>query len=188
MKIRMRVAATAIAAAAGTLSFGVLGAGSALAGAGPVTAVTHASHHADTTNVNGPGTACGTSPNGSTWAMDNLSRQFTVTDDGGGQYTVVITDRGSFAGFADPANCEPLSSNGPISGTYTLYVNSPTGPDPAGLPAQESSDTGTSAMVQQLFDGNATSITGGNYYYSYQNGNYVQSSQPPYITGDVVGH
>jgi hypothetical protein len=111
-----------------------------------------------------------------------------VTDTGAGNYTVVITDHGSFAGFADPANCQPLTSNGPIYGTYTVYVNSPNGPDPASLPAQEPSDVGTLAMVQQLFDGKATSITGGDYYYSYQNGNYVQSSQPPYITGDVVGH
>jgi sugar (pentulose or hexulose) kinase len=187
MNIRMRTAVTAIAAT-GALGLGVLGAGSALAGSGPVTAVTHASDHPDTTNVSGPGTACGTSPNGPTWALDNLSRQFAVTDSGGGDYTVVITDRGSFAGFADPASCQPLTSHGPIQGTYTVYVHSTSGPDPAGLPAQEPGDVGTSAMVQQLFDGNATAIVGGDYYYSYQNGNYVQSSQPPYITGDVVGH
>lgn len=185
MKIRTRTAATAIAAA-GALGFGVLGAGSALAGTGPVKAVTHASQHPDTTDVSGP--ACGTSPNGPTWALDNLSRQFTVTDNGGGNYTVVITDHGSFTGFADPTTCQPLTSHGPIHGTYTLTVVSPNGPDPANLPAQEPSDVSTSAMVRQLFDGNATSVTGGDYYYSYQNGNYIQSSQPPYITGDVNGH
>jgi hypothetical protein len=185
MKIRMRTAEIAIGAV-GALGLCVLGAVPALAGNGPVTAVTHASDHPDTTDTSGPG--CGTSSNGPTWALDNLSRHFAVTDNGAGSYTVVITDHGSFAGFADPANCQPLTSNGPIYGTITVYVNSPNGPDPASLPAQEPGDVSTSAMVQQLFDGKATSITGGDYYYSYQNGNYVQSSQPPYITGDVVGH
>lgn len=183
--IRIQAATTAIAAT-GALGLCVLGTGPALAGTGPVTAVIHASNHPDTTDVSGP--ACGTSANGPTWATDNLSRQFSVTDNGGGSYTVVITDHGSFAGFADPANCQPLTSSGPIQGTYTVSVTSPNGPDPANLPTQEPGNVGTLAMVQQLFDGNATSITGGDYYYSYQNGNYIQSSQPPYITGDIVGH
>jgi len=41
-------------------------------------------------------------------------------------------------------------------------------------------------MVQDLFDGHATNIVGGDYAYSYQHGNYVQSTQS--ITGDVTGH
>jgi hypothetical protein len=188
MKITMR-AATVIAAA-GALGFGVLGAGSALAGTktGVVTAVTHASNHIDTTSVNGPLGACQYTNYGPVWALDNLSRQFAVTSNGGGNYTVVVTDRGSFSGFADPANCSKLASSGSISGTYTLYVVSPTGPNPSKLPAQESTTASTTDMVQLLFGGKATSITGGDYYFSYQNGNYVQSSQPPYVTGDVTGH
>jgi hypothetical protein len=186
MKTSMR-AATVIAAA-GALGFGVLGATSALASTktSVVTAVTHASNHIDTTSVSGSLGACHYSDYGPVWALDNLSRQFAVTNNGNNNYTVVVTDRGSFAGFADPANCQPLSSSGSISGTYTLYVVSPVGPDASKLPAQESTTAGTSAMVQLLFNGQATSITGGDYNFSYQNGNYIQTTQG--ITGDVKGH
>jgi threonine dehydrogenase-like Zn-dependent dehydrogenase len=183
MDIRMRIATMAIAGA-GALGLVVMGAGAALAGTGTVTAVTHASDHPDTTNASGP--ACGTSDNGPTWAADNLSRQFSVTDNGNGTFTVVITDHGSFAGFADPNTCRPLTSNGPVEGTYTLTVTSPTGPDPAGLAPQYRGDVSTSSMVQDLFDGHATSIVGGFYSYSYQNGNYVQDSNG--ITGSIRGH
>jgi hypothetical protein len=41
-------------------------------------------------------------------------------------------------------------------------------------------------MVNDLFGGQATSVIGGDYSYSYQNGNYVQDTSG--ITGDVVGH
>jgi sugar (pentulose or hexulose) kinase len=183
MNIRMRAAAVAIAAT-GALGLGVLGAGSALAGTGPVTAVTHASQHPDTTNA--AGGVCGTSDNGPTWALDNLSRQFAVTDNGDGTFTVVVTDHGSFSGFANPADCTPLTSNGPIDGTYTLTVTSATGPDPAGLKPQYTGAVSTTQMVRDLFDGTPTSIVGGDYYYSYQNGNYVQDTQG--ISGEIRGH
>lgn len=185
MEIKARIAAFALAAA-GAAGLGGLAAGPALAGNGPVTAVTHASQHPDTTSVSGPG--CGTSANGPTWALDNLSRQFSVTDNGDGTYTVTITDHGSFAGFADPTTCQPLTSDGSVSGSYTLTVTSPTGPDPSGLAPQYEGAVSTTDMVRDLFDHNATSIQGGAYNYSYQHGNYVQSSQPPYTTGDVAGH
>ncbi len=183
MKIRNKIAAMVIAMA-GITGLGVLGAGAALAGSGPVTAVTHASGHPDTTSASGP--ACGTSSNGPTWATDNLSRQFSVTDNGNSTYTVTVTDHGSFAGFADPTSCQALLSNGPIYGTYTLTVTSPTGPDPAALAPEYVGAVSTSSMIQDLFAGNATSIVGGDYYYSYQNGNYVQDSQG--ITGSIRGH
>jgi len=185
VKITMRFAALALSAA-GATGLGTLAAGPALAGNGPVTAVTHASQHPDTTSASGFG--CGTSANGATWALDNLSRQFGVTDNNDGTYTVTITDHGSFAGFADPTNCQPLTSQGSVSGSYTLTVTSSTGPDPSGLAPQYEGAISTTDMVRDLFDHNATSIQGGAYYYSYQHGNYVQSSQPPYTTGDVVGH
>jgi hypothetical protein len=165
MDIRMRIATMAIAGA-GALGLAVMGAGAALASTGTVTAVTHASDHPDTTNASGP--ACGTS------------------DNGNGTFTVVITDHGSFAGFADPNTCLPLTSNGPVDGTYTLTVTSSTGPDPAGLAPQYRGQVSTSSMVQDLFDGHATSIVGGFYSFSYQNGNYVQDSNG--ITGSIRGH
>jgi hypothetical protein len=183
MDIRMRIATMAIAGV-GALGLTMMGAGAALAGTGTVTAVTHASDHPDTTNASGP--ACGISGNGPTWATDNLSRKFSVTDNGNGTFTVVITDHGSFAGFADPNTCQALASNGPIEGTYTLTVTSPTGPDPAGLAPQYRGQVSTSSMVQDLFGDSATSIVGGFYSYSYQNGNYVQDSNG--ITGSIRGH
>jgi hypothetical protein len=187
MNIRMRIAVLAIAGV-GALGLGVMSAGSALAGSGPVTAVTHASQHPDTTNASGP--ACGSSGNGPTWAADNIARQFRVTGDVSQGYTVTITDHGSFAGFADPANCQPLTSNGPIQGTYTVHVQATQGPDPSKLAAQYAGEVSTSQMISDLFGGNTTSITGGPYSYSYQNGNYVQSfdGSTSTITGDVIGH
>jgi len=185
MKIKMRIIALAVAVVS-TAGLGTLAVVPALADAGTVTAVAHASQHPDTTSASGPG--CGTSANGPTWALDNLSRQFSVTDNADGTYTVMITDHGSFAGFADPVTCQPLTSGGSISGSYTLTVTSPHGPDPSGLAPQYEGAISTTTMVQDLFDQNATSIVGGAYYYSYQHGNYVQSSQAPYTTGDVIGH
>lgn len=189
MNIRTRIATLAIAATA-ALGLGVMSAGSALASTGPVIAVTHTSGHPDTTNVSGPGTACGASTNGSTWAADNLTRQFRVTPNGTGAWTVDITDNGSFSGFADPTTCLPLTSNGSIRGTITYNVQSTSPPDPSGLAPQYAGDVSTSQMIGDLFDGNATSIVGGAYDYSYQNGNYVQSFDgvTSTITGDVVGH
>lgn len=185
MNSRMRIAAMAIAGV-GALGLGVGTAGAALASSGPVTAVTHVINHPDTTSGSG-GTACGTSSNGATWANDNMARQFAVTNNGSGSYTVTITDNGSFSGFADPTTCQPLTSHGPIKGTYTLAVTDTTnGPDPAGLASQYVGDVSTTQMVRDLFDGTATSVVGGAYHYSYQNGNYVQDTN--YITGDVVGH
>jgi hypothetical protein len=187
MNITTRIGAIAIAATA-TLGLGLGIAGTAFAGTSPgtVIAVTHASSHPDTTNVSGPGTACGTSSNGATWAFDNLARQFRVTSAGADEWTVVITDNGSFSGFADPANCNALTSNGSIRGTITFDVTSATSPDPAGLAPQYVGDVSTTQMVNALFDGQATSVIGGAYSYSYQNGNYVQDTSG--ITGDVVGH
>jgi hypothetical protein len=187
MNITMRIGAMAIAATA-TLGLGVGIAAAAFAGTSPgtVIAVTHASSHPDTTNVSGPGTACGSSSNGATWAFDNLARQFRVTSAGTNEWTVVITDNGSFSGFADPATCSALTSNGSIRGTITFDVQSATAPDPSRLAPGYVGDVSTTQMVNDLFDGQATSVNGGDYFYSYQNGNYVQDTSG--TTGDVVGH
>jgi hypothetical protein len=186
MNITTKIGAMAIAVTA-TLGLGAGIAGTAFAGTGPgtVMAVTHASSHPDTTSVSGPGTACGSSSNGPTWALDNIARQFRVTSTGANEWTVVITDNGSFSGFADPANCNALISNGSIRGTITFDVTSATPPDPAALAPQYRGDVSTTQMVNDLFAGNATSVIGGDYSYSYQNGNYIQDTSGS--TGDVVG-
>jgi hypothetical protein len=180
----MRIVAIAIAAtAAGGL--GVVSAGSALASTGPLIAVTHASDHPDTTSASGP--ACGTSGNGPTWALDNIARQFRVTSNADGSWTVVVTDNGSFSGFADPTTCQALTSTGSIRGTITFDVVSPSPPSASGLAPQYVGDVSTTQMVRDLFGGQATSVVGGAYHYSYQNGNYVQDSSTG-STGDVNGH
>ncbi|HEY2639231.1 MAG TPA: hypothetical protein VGI66_05025 [Streptosporangiaceae bacterium] len=178
----MAIAATATLG----LGAGIAGAAFADTSPGTVKAVTHASSHPDTTNVSGPGMACGSSSNGATWAFDNIARQFSVTSTAANEWTVVITDNGSFSGFADPTTCGALTSNGSIRGTITFDVQSATPPDPAGLAPQYVGDVSTTQMVNDLFDGKATSVIGGQYSYSYQNGNYVQDTSG--VSGHVVGH
>jgi hypothetical protein len=190
MTIRMRIAATAIAGV-GALGLAMGTAGAALASSGPITAVTHASNHPDTTSVSGPATL--DSPNGPVWAYDNLALKFTVTPNGEGVSKVVITTNGSFAGFADPTTGQALTSNGSVAGSITYYWESPNGAadaNPANLPAQEPPTVGLSTMITQLFGGgeNAGPTWPGNgdYTFSYQHGNYVQDTNG--ATGDVVGH
>jgi hypothetical protein len=153
-----------------------------------VTAVTHSPQHDDTTNVSGPAT--GTSPNGPTWAVDNLTEQFSVVpvtgQSDGANYQVTITVTGSFKGFADPTTGGFLTSTGPVKGTIEYDVFSSTPPDPASLLPNQAPDTGLGAALSQLFDGNSTIVGGGAYNFSYQNGNYVQTTSG--ITGDVTGH
>ncbi len=185
------------------LSIGLLG-GAAAALAGPasaatvpgaVHAVTHSPQHNDTTNVSGPAT--GTSPNGPTWAVDNLTEQFTVVpvsdQADGANYQVTIDVTGSFKGFADPTTGQALTSAGPVKGTIEYDVKSGTSPDPSSLLPNQAPDTGLGAALSQLFSGQPASaliVGGGNYNFSYQNGNYVQSQvgSTSAITGDVTGH
>jgi hypothetical protein len=173
-----RIIYTVVAAAA-ILTGGVAAAAPALASNAPgtVKVVIHAADHPDTTNV------CTVNDPDCVWAHDNLSRQIVATPNVDRSWTVVITDNGSFAGTVDPVTGAPLASNGPVSGTYQLTVTGGT-PDPANLPSQQGT-MGTSAMINQLFGGNAT-VTGGPYHYSYQNGAYVQDTNG--ITGSIRGH
>lgn len=165
MYIRMRIAALAIAATA-ALGLGVMGAGAAFAGTGPVTAVTHSSGHPDTTNVSGSCT--GTSPNGPTWAFDNLSRRFTVVPESEpNTYSVTINDNGSFSEFANPLTGDCLVGNGSVRGTIQYDVFSLNSPDPANLPAQIDGTVGTGATISLLFAGSASIIGGGHYSYTY---------------------
>ncbi len=156
-----------------------------------VKAVTHAANHPDTC-------ACTTdelSSNGYVWAYDNLARQFTVTSEGGEIYTVVITDNGSFAAFAEPNNADlntffPITANGSIRGTITYTVQATEGPDPSALPPQMPGDVSTTEMINTLFQDSVIGpLSGGDYTYTYRAGGdtYVQSSSSG-ITGDITGH
>jgi hypothetical protein len=181
MKRIMFIGAASAAALAGSIAL----AAPAMAsnGNGPLTAVTHAADHPDTTSGPG-GSALLDSPGyGPVWAFDNLAIKFIVTPDGKTNgYKVVVNSEGSFAGFADPGRDgatagpsygQPLTSNGDVKGTITYYVTSATPPDPANLPAQEPGvptrdQTGLSqgsyehlsGMISQLFDNQPTSGTG----------------------------
>ncbi|HUY50540.1 MAG TPA: hypothetical protein VMV92_33340 [Streptosporangiaceae bacterium] len=179
----MRIAAMAIAGV-GALGLGVGMARTALAGTGPgtVTAVTHAADHPDTTNVSGSATINDPS-RGPVWAFDNLSVRFTVTPGStgadGGNYSVLITDNGSFAGFANPRTGDALVSNGSVQGTIQYDVSSASAPDPSLLLAQQPGDsthdqaglagaTTTGHMLSQLFGGNGNIVGGGHYRFTYR--------------------
>jgi hypothetical protein len=163
---------------------------------GTVHAVTHSPQHLDTTTVK-TGTD---SPNGPVWAYDNLTDQFTVVPaSGDGNYQVTIDSTGSFKGFADPMTGAPLASSGPVKGTIEYNVHSTRAPDPKALPSQEPDGTSTGVMIGQLFGetdglsifnpahvGPAEVTGGGDYTFSYQNGNYVQDTNG--IRGVVTGH
>jgi hypothetical protein len=145
-----------------------LSAAPGLSSGGPntVTAVTHSSDHPDTTSVTG--TCTGTSDNGPTWANDNLSLRFTVTPESGpGNYSVTITAHGSFDAFADPTTGGCYTGHGGVDGTLQWDVQSSTRPDPASLPSQVPGDLSQSAILNLLFDGNATIVGGGHYSYTY---------------------
>jgi len=153
-------------------------------------AVTHSANHPDTSNY------CGVGKIGPdcVWAYDNLSMQLTATQTGTNTWAVTVTDNGSFAGFADPNNAAnpgaPLTSNGPVKGTYDLTVTSPSAPVNANLPSQMDG-VGTGTIVAKWFGLPDTSqVVGGDYNFSYQNGNYVQSwdGSNSVITSDVQGH
>ena len=185
----MRNITKAAVVAALAVSAAGIGAGAASAATvpGAVHAVTHSAQHRDTTNVAVTATDPTTGlPGGSVWAYDNLSEQFTVTPEAApGTYSVTIGVTGSFQGFADPIPGLAHASSGPVKGTIQYDVQSSTPPDPASLLPNQAPETGLGAAISQLFDGNSAITGGGDYTFSYQNGSYVQTSQPPFISGDV---
>jgi hypothetical protein len=141
------------------------------------------------------------STGGPVWAFDNLAVRFTVTPGStgldGGNYSVTITDNGSFSAFADPTTGDAITANGSVRGTIQYDVYSSTPPARANLPAQEPGDSTrdqagiasavhTGEMLSQLFDGNAVIVGGGAYTFTYKagGGTYVQDSVNG-ISGDI---
>jgi hypothetical protein len=187
----MRAAALAVSAIAALSVAGVLGAGVAsAASAVTVTGRTSMTNVPDTTNGAGGG-SCGTSTNGPTWATDQFP---TVTLSAMPDSTpldtwvVTITSDGSYVAFADPTNCDPLLSEGNITGTIQYTVTSPNTPSQSGLKSDYSGATEFSTLIDDFFGGSPT-IGGGDIYdYSYQNGNYTQVGTEGgglTVTGDV---
>jgi Putative Ig domain len=179
-----RAAVTALAASALLAGAGSIAATAANAST-TVTATTSVANHPDTTIGGLPGTACGTSPNGPTWASDNYTSTITAVANAtpANTYEVTIHDVGTYTAFADPTTCDPLLSTGSLVGDYSLSVTSTTAPSASALHASYNGAVSTTQMVQDLFGDNASSVVGGDYTFSYQGGNYVQNTAGE--TGDV---
>ncbi len=189
--IRKRAAALAISAIAALSVAGVLGAGVASAAStAVVTGTTSMTNVPDTTN-GASGGSCGTSTNGPTWATDQfptvtLSAVPVTTP--ADTWTVTITSNGNFIAFADPTNCDPLLSEGNITGTIEYTVTSPNTPSQSGLTSDYSGATEFSTLIDDFFGGSPTIGGGDIYSYSYQNGNYTQVGTEDgglTVTGDV---
>jgi hypothetical protein len=175
--IRLLVGGAAgLAAAAVPL---VLAATAATAAPATFKATTHLADRSDTCDC--PGVV------GGVWAHDNLSRQFTVTPQSGGNYQVNITDNGSFAAIADPVSGVPLTVNGSVTGTQSYIVNSTKGPDASALPSQIGDSTSTSEMIlNDVFHGNGSFVGGGTYSYTYTTGGHTYTQNTDGFSGDIV--
>jgi hypothetical protein len=149
-----------------------------------VVASTYSPLHHDTTSVTGSATQ--PSPGGPVWAYDDLHERFVVTPETSpGNYSLTITVRGSFHGFADPrmaseGSTDPggiLGSEGSVRGTIQYDIQSSQAPDPSALPRVEPNGTGLGAAISQLFGGSQTTVGGGHYdfaYYGLPGGVYSQ--------------
>jgi hypothetical protein len=192
MSIVSRIAAIALGAG---MLLGVPTA--AMASSGPQQFVTHVIMHPDTTSVSTGVVNFDGSP---VWAWDNGAIKFTPVSvtpspsNNEANYQVKIEVVGSFQGFADPTTGAALTSTGSVQGTITFDVLA--SGTPQRLPAQQpqgvlnngvvTGSTSLSDMLNQLFTGGATIVGGGDYNFSYQNGNYIQDTTGS--TGDVRGH
>lgn len=159
-------------------------------GPSTVTASIQVSGHPDTTS-GGAGTACTSSPGGPVWANDSYTVTLAAVPAAAtNTWNVTLSYTGTFAGFADPNTCDASPSKGAMIGLYTINVVTSAGQVPsaanlaaAGTPAQAGA-LGNIALTQKFFgDPNATA-TGGDYFFVYQGGNYVQTTKTIY--GDVV--
>jgi len=163
----------------------------ALTASSSVVGTTQMTNTPDTTNGAG-GSACGTSANGNTWAMDQFpSVTLTATQETtpANTWEVAIRSTGSFVGFADPLTCSALKSSGPVSGVIYYTVQSATAPVPGNLKQDYAGGVEFSTLIDDFF-GDSPTISGGNVYsYSYQGGNYTQVGTDTgglIVTGDVI--
>jgi hypothetical protein len=180
-----RKAGVLVATASAVVAIGGGVGGYALAsstGSSLVTATSQVSNHPDTTS-GGSGTACTSSPNGPVWARDAYETEMTAVNTGTNTWRVTIQDKGSFAGFADPNTCNALTSKGSLLGLYTVSVTSTGTPSQATLKSSYSGDISTTQMVQDFFGDPSATVAGGDYFFVYQHGAYVQTTSSIY--GDV---
>lgn len=171
-------AAVAIAGAAAS-------AGAASASSNTVIASIQVSDHPDTTSAS-TGTACTSSPGGPVWAKDAYTSQLTAVNTGTDTWRVTLQDTGYFAGFADPATCNAMTSKGELLGLYTVTVNTTSTPSQANLKSSYSGAVSSTTMVQDFFGDPSAKVGGGDYFFSYQSGAYVQTTSSIY--GDVSAY
>jgi hypothetical protein len=125
-----------------------------------------------------------------------MSRQFTISDngiiaDGIHDYTVVISDNGTFSALYEPNNNNnlttphPITANGSLKGTQTIDVTATSRPNTSALPAQIPGDVTTTYMINQLFP-NGT-IGSWDYAYSYHAGTQTYTQTTTSISGDITG-
>ena len=112
--------------------------------------------------------------------------------------TLTVEKGSKFAEFADPGPgttengvagapdpCPPAGTgnaggphtgSGNVLGTIEYDVSSSTAPDLSGVPAVQQPNTGLSAVISQIFDGNQSIVGGGHYNFTYSK-----------VCGDVYG-
>jgi hypothetical protein len=141
-----------------------------------VKASTSTSDHVDTTSNAGTGTI--DTPGGPQWAYDRLNFTLTAVRQGTSQnWSVTIAAKGLYEAIADPNTGNVYEGYGNVNGTLEYEVSSPNVPSAAGLPAVEAPSVSQSAIVSQLFGGNASITGGGHYDYTYTGlpeGTYTQ--------------
>jgi hypothetical protein len=160
----------------------VFAASAANAAPSTVKVVTHLSNRADT------------APSGIVWASDNISRQFTLINNGGGHYTVNVTDNGSFTANTDPGTGAPINATGSLTGTETWDVTGVNSVNANALSSQTPSTVSTSTMIEEMLPGASdisTNITSYTFTYRSDNGSTYSQVQPLnggfFVQGDITG-
>jgi hypothetical protein len=181
-----RLAVTVAASVGLLLAGGGVAVVSASASGSVVTASTSVSDHPDTTSASGSGTACTASGGGPVWAKDAYVSQMTAVLTGSNTWRVTLQDNGTFAGFADPKTCDAMTSKGSLLGLYTVTVTSANTPSQATLKSSYSGAVSSTQMVQDFFGDPTAVVSGGDYFFSYEGGDYVQTTSSIY--GDVTAY
>lgn len=171
------LAAAAVVAVGGALTYSTLTASAASA----FTDTVAVSNHAD-------------SGNNGNWALDTFKRTTTITDNDNGTYKAMISDKGTFDATNSPISGDVIpdgSATGTMTGTYTFSVTSNTGPvkptadgpydDKNGTPAP-----GTEQWVARYFPANATVTSNGDWSWTYVNAcqSWTDSATDTH-TGDI---
>ena len=177
MRIRTILAAAAVPAA---LAVTLLGATSASASAKPAaySANAHESGVSDTTNVSGNATQ--DSPGGPVWALDNLERKLTATQNADGTWAVQISSQGTFSAFASPIDgntwpgvgASASDNTGSVKGFVNYTVVSATPPSNANLPSQLPNTLHSADIAALWFGVPSSAVTGAspggiNYSFDY---------------------